>query len=471
MTPLCEALTAALVGVLNRVCANPVDATFNHFLFECAAILIRVSGTHGQTSQNSALLTSLQGQLLPTFELVLSQDVQDLSPYVFQLLAQILELQTERELSPTHVVLLPLVLQPHLWERAGSIPALVRLVRAFLKKGGEMLIQPTPGSDPAAGEEVTPLMGMLGVFQKLNSTKLHDHEGFYILESMVEHLPLEWFASYLPQILTLVFTRLSNPRMKTDKFVRSFLLFLCLFIGKHGADEVVAKVSALQAGLFEQLLSSVFVPHVSTIRGRIERKMAAIALSRLLFECNALLANLGTEMQQTTIQPLTLALLELLQHPLEPPERPEDNPDVSAASSDGRVTMGTGGSARFTSARGSALAAANASSMLASESDIEAPRAADVGASIAGGAGGFHAFTAGFGGNAYARLVFAETESPDPFVTIDAKQFAATAIHGCSRQYPGTLQTMITVAVGEEGHLAFAGYGRETPGLEEPLLV
>jgi hypothetical protein len=31
--------------------------------------------------------------------------------------------------------------------------------------------------------------GLLGVFQKLIASKLNDHEGFYLLQSLIEHLP------------------------------------------------------------------------------------------------------------------------------------------------------------------------------------------------------------------------------------------------------------------------------------------
>lgn len=34
------------------------------------------------------------------------------------------------------------------------------------------------------------LPGVLGVFQKLLSSKAHDHEGFYILTALVEHLDM-----------------------------------------------------------------------------------------------------------------------------------------------------------------------------------------------------------------------------------------------------------------------------------------
>lgn len=42
--------------------------------------------------------------------------------------------------------------------------------------------------------------GVLGVFQKLIASKAHDHEGFFILNSLLEYLPMELYQQYLPNV-------------------------------------------------------------------------------------------------------------------------------------------------------------------------------------------------------------------------------------------------------------------------------
>ena len=44
------------------------------------------------------------------------------------------------------------------------------------------------------------MQGLLGVFQKLIASKVHDHEGFFILNSVVEFLPEASFQQYLPTV-------------------------------------------------------------------------------------------------------------------------------------------------------------------------------------------------------------------------------------------------------------------------------
>jgi CAS/CSE protein, C-terminus len=53
------------------------------------------------------------------------------------------------------------------------------------------------------------LESILGVFQKLLASKAHDHEGFAILNTLLEYLPLETLSKYLPTIWGLLFNRLA----------------------------------------------------------------------------------------------------------------------------------------------------------------------------------------------------------------------------------------------------------------------
>lgn len=71
----------------------------------------------------------------------------------------------------------------------------VTIVQAYLSKAGDEVV---------AGGHLLPL---LGVFQKLIASKAHDHEGFDLLNAMVESLPLSAYESYLPTVCTLLFSR------------------------------------------------------------------------------------------------------------------------------------------------------------------------------------------------------------------------------------------------------------------------
>lgn len=60
-------------------------------------------------------------------------------PYVFQLLSLFLEFQ-DSPVPDHYMVLFPCLLTPMLWERLGNIPALSRLLQAYLAKGAQQII-------------------------------------------------------------------------------------------------------------------------------------------------------------------------------------------------------------------------------------------------------------------------------------------------------------------------------------------
>ncbi len=92
-------------------------------------------------------------------------------------MAMLLELMPSSTLTPAYVALFSSLLSPALWERQGNIPALVRLLQAYLLKGAPQIVAQNQ------------LLPVLGIFQKLIASKVHDHEGFYLLESVVDSLP------------------------------------------------------------------------------------------------------------------------------------------------------------------------------------------------------------------------------------------------------------------------------------------
>lgn len=73
--------------MLLEVCKNPKSPGFNHYLFESVAALIK----HGVAADASQLAT-YEATLFPAFQIVLSNDVQEFHPYVFQIFAQLIEL-------------------------------------------------------------------------------------------------------------------------------------------------------------------------------------------------------------------------------------------------------------------------------------------------------------------------------------------------------------------------------------------
>lgn len=173
-------------------------------------------------------------------------------------------------LPQAYLVLFPPLLSPVLWERRANVPALVRLLQAYLQRAGEEVV---------AGQH---LLAVLGVFQRLISSKAHDHEGFFVLNTIVENLPPAAWTQHMGTIWGLLLTRLQNSR--TAKYSRSFAVFFSLLICKHGVSMVVDSLNAVQPNLFAQLVEAVWLLNLNGLSGATERKLAAVAGLKLLTE-------------------------------------------------------------------------------------------------------------------------------------------------------------------------------------------
>jgi exportin-2 (importin alpha re-exporter) len=98
-------------------------------------------------------------------------------PYIFQLLAALLEANPSATLPSYYQNLIAPIVMPLMWESKGNIPALVRLLSAIIPRGVEFIIQ---------NNQIEPI---LGIFQKLVSSKANESYGFDLLESAVENFP------------------------------------------------------------------------------------------------------------------------------------------------------------------------------------------------------------------------------------------------------------------------------------------
>jgi len=148
------------------------------------------------------------------------------------------------------------------------------------------------------------LEAILQVFQTLIRSSQTDHEGFYLLETIDETIPLQTFERYLVPIFSLIFGRLTAG--KTVKFVRSFLVFFSLFIAKHGGLCVVGAVNGMQNNMFAMIIESLLFPYILKVDGKIERKLCEIAISNLLTQTPAFLQeplmNLWPALMDTVIK-------------------------------------------------------------------------------------------------------------------------------------------------------------------------
>ncbi|XP_037790286.1 exportin-2-like [Penaeus monodon] len=251
-----------LVVKLQQVAKNPTKPHYVHYLFETLSLVIKtvcnsVDGAVGEFDRN----------LFPVFQEILQNEIDSLIPYIFQIISLLLERQ-KAEVPEAYLSLLPFLVMPVLWERPGYVVPMVRLLQAYIEKAHGQIVQ------------MGKLEAVLGVFNKLNASKTNDHEGFYLVQCMLLHMPKEVLNSYWNQIFAIMFRRLTSS--KTTKYVKSLLVFFSLFACQHSGARLIQIIDSLQAGMFSMVVERLIVPDLQKVSGEIERKICAVGLSGLL---------------------------------------------------------------------------------------------------------------------------------------------------------------------------------------------
>jgi len=271
-TPFVGDIIVCLQSVLVEAAKNPSNPIFNHCLFEVIAQCVSCAPN---------LASQIESTLWDTFAYILSQDVTEFIPYVLQVIAQLLDARPAGEpLTEIYQKLAAPLLSPSMFEHKGTIPAVIRLINAMIRRDAAFLHR----------AQLTETI--LGVFKRLVSLKQHDHEGLSILTTVILHYPREVMEPYMPSVYGLLFGRLTNS--KTPKFVRILIIFFSVLIIVYGAEGVVNTVNTIQPGLFWMLLTRVWLTDMQKVNGQLERKVCVVALAALLCDSQQLLSEEAT---------------------------------------------------------------------------------------------------------------------------------------------------------------------------------
>lgn len=148
-------------------------------------------------STDPSATAAFEPLLFEPFNAILQQEVTEFTPYVFQLLAQLLEYRpSETGLGPAYTTMFGPILTPALWEQKGNVPALSRLLRAYIQKSPSDILQS--------------LDKILGVFQKLISVKSTETSAFDILSYAIVYFPQESMEPKIQTIFQILLMRLQG---------------------------------------------------------------------------------------------------------------------------------------------------------------------------------------------------------------------------------------------------------------------
>lgn len=270
--PTYSRILQRLVGILGVISRNPSNPAFDQYIFESISALIRFI-----VVDDIGTLPHFEEILFPPATIILQQDIDQYIPYVFQILAQMLELHRDDEPADRRAAyrgLLPDLLVPTTWQQKGSIPGLVKLLKAFLLHDTQQIV--------AAGQFVA----ILGIIQqRLIPSKLHDGWGFELLQAVLMKIPIKHLDTYFRLILVTLLTRLQTS--KTDGYTYHFVYFLlfaaAIKISDFSSDYLISKFEEIQPQLWSQVFTNFVIPKVTSMQPK-DRKVATVGLIRLLTE-------------------------------------------------------------------------------------------------------------------------------------------------------------------------------------------
>lgn len=273
LTPIYQQVLQRLVNILGVIAKNPSNPNFDQYIFESISALLRfvVSGT-------PSTLHVFEQALFGPFTFILQQDIDQYIPYAFQILAQMLEAHTTGVPSE-YRTLLPFLLTPTCWQQKGSIPGLVKLLKAFLARDAAEMVKTG---------QITAVLAV--VQQRLIPSKINDGWGFELLQGVVQYVPPAQLKQYFKAVVMTLLTRMQTS--KTDKYVYLFSHFLLFTMAVNvdglGPDYVISAVEEIQPQLWSQVLANFIIPQVPKMPHK-DRKIAAVGLIRMLTQSTFML--------------------------------------------------------------------------------------------------------------------------------------------------------------------------------------
>jgi exportin-2 (importin alpha re-exporter) len=271
--PVYQLFLERLTNLVERISKNPRNPEFNHCLFDSIACIVR---TVCFTSDVN-VVSNVESLLLAPFMRLLQDQVTEFTPYVFQILAQILE-RRPAGLGDNFQGLFTPLLSAELWSQQGNVPALTRLIKAYIAK------------DPSnVSAHVVPL---LGIFQKLVSASSTETSSYSLLRCILANFPSESYQPHMQEVFRLILVSISRtPDGKTRKKDNA-VAFFAFFVGKFGVAAFMDTLGLIQNDLGMSVIHSAWTPTLVNTKpnNNLMIKEHIVGATRLLTETPTLLS-------------------------------------------------------------------------------------------------------------------------------------------------------------------------------------
>ncbi|EPY28840.1 importin-alpha re-exporter protein [Angomonas deanei] len=235
-------VVVSLNAMLETAARNPSNPKYGLFLFETISLCISKFPAHA---------SSVEQTIWANLVFVLANDVAEYVPFALQIMSQLLSAYPTSRTEPPAAyldLLGPLTEIEFYSQTTGAIPGAACLLVTFIERYPAFLLAHPGGLTQK----------LLNIFLNLIQFKQYDHDGLSILTAMVVHYPRDAMDQYITAAFQFLLRRLESK--KTPKFVRIFIIFLSITLVVRGVPDTVARVNAIQPGLFLMIFERIGWP-------------------------------------------------------------------------------------------------------------------------------------------------------------------------------------------------------------------
>ena len=262
LMPYISLVIQKLTAILLRVAANPTHPRFNHAVFDTYASLIS-----SVCANNPTAVDAFEQALFPVFQQILGgESSTEFSSYIFQLLALLLECRSD--VSSHYRNIYPSLFSPVLYENIGNIPALTRLLCAYILKQPSLQLTADSVQQP------------LAIFQKLLSNKRQHLYALDLLAVLVDSLRSGELDRYWPTIYQLLFTKFASK--PGNAFYAKTVVASAVIVQRLGVERWLAGMNAVQTGIASNVLDRIVITNLPTVTGVSERAVVGVSMADVL---------------------------------------------------------------------------------------------------------------------------------------------------------------------------------------------
>eukprot|EP00921_Rhytidocystis_pertsovi_P015405 GHVQ01024488.1.p1 GENE.GHVQ01024488.1~~GHVQ01024488.1.p1 ORF type:complete len:1077 (+),score=135.34 GHVQ01024488.1:85-3315(+) len=262
-----ECATATLsqfVEVLKYVANNPSNPSYNHYVFESIAAIVKTNAANQRHSETEAIL-------VPVICTIVRQDVHEFIPYCFQILGLLLDISDPQSSISLYVDLFNFLMRRECWTTSkANVPGMVRLIAAYCRRQGQFgtLLKDN-------------IQALLERFQYcFHNTKLCSTAAFELVNSMVRYLPASYYESHFKTLVTVLLARVNQQG--TESMKQDVVVFFALYMSKvdNGEQILTGCLESMQPGLTSQFFSFVFFKAALKMTTLHEKKLMIVSVAK-----------------------------------------------------------------------------------------------------------------------------------------------------------------------------------------------